>query len=131
MVLDTNIIVSMMLKKHSTSGAEVQLCLLGELVPVMNKHILQEYSEVLSRPKFMFPQDIVRGVLAGLVENADFIEAESVSVDFVDASDKIFYEVALTYRKQAETFLVTGNLRHFPNEDFIVSPREMLNLLRA
>ena len=32
-------------------------------------------------------------------------------------------------RKEEDAFLVTGNIRHFPNKTFIVTPREMLNII--
>ncbi len=32
-------------------------------------------------------------------------------------------------RREAEAYLVTGNLRHFPMRTYIVTPREMLDIL--
>ncbi len=32
-------------------------------------------------------------------------------------------------RKREEAFLVTGNIKHFPAEPYIVTPREMLAIL--
>jgi len=42
--------------------------------------------------------------------------------------DLPFYEVVLEKRDD-DAYLVTGNLRHFPREPFIVTAREMLELL--
>jgi len=39
-----------------------------------------------------------------------------------------FYEVVLDKREDG-AYLVTGNLKHFPRESFIVTAREMLELL--
>ena len=47
-----------------------------------------------------------------------------------DADDAVFYATALASRAAGNaTYLVTGNLRHFPQEDFIVSPRAMLDII--
>jgi hypothetical protein len=42
--------------------------------------------------------------------------------------DVPFYEVVLEKRTE-DAFLVTGNIKHFPNDPFIVTPRELLNIL--
>ncbi|MCX4339092.1 MAG: hypothetical protein OSJ72_05555 [Lachnospiraceae bacterium] len=45
-----------------------------------------------------------------------------------DMKDLPFYEVVLEKRDD-EAYLVTGNIKHFPHEPFIVTPRELLDLL--
>ena len=45
-----------------------------------------------------------------------------------DMKDLPFYEVVLEKRNDGAV-LVTGKLKHFPAEPFIVTPREMLDLL--
>ncbi len=129
--LDTNIIVSTMLKKNSISGSIVDFCLNGILIPILDENILNEYREVLSRPKFNFTEDIIEDFLSGLSSRAVFVKAATLDLHFTDDSDRKFYEVAMEHRKVAETFLVTGNLRHFPNESFIVSPRRMMDIVLA
>ena len=32
-------------------------------------------------------------------------------------------------KKENMTYLVTGNLKHFPSEPFIVTPRQLINIL--
>ncbi len=32
-------------------------------------------------------------------------------------------------RRSEEAYLVTGNLKHFPSKTFVVTPREMLDIL--
>ncbi len=53
-VVDTNVIVSALLKRTSTPGKVVQYILAGIVVPVFSKEILSEYKEVLFRKKFNF-----------------------------------------------------------------------------
>ncbi|MBR5499650.1 MAG: hypothetical protein IKV75_05775, partial [Bacteroidales bacterium] len=46
---------------------------------------------------------------------------------FPDPKDIVFYEVALSVE---DSFLVTGNLKHFPKKPFVVTPAEMLQIIR-
>ena len=32
-------------------------------------------------------------------------------------------------RRSADAYLVTGNIKHFPTEPFIVTPRQMLDII--
>lgn len=57
------------------------------------------------------------------------INLEECEVDFPDPKDKMFYEVATEKLKNAETWLVTGNTRHFPKEGFVITSRQMINIL--
>jgi hypothetical protein len=43
--------------------------------------------------------------------------------------DRVFYEIVMEARNQKDTWLVTGNMKHFPQEPFIVTPREMLDII--
>ena len=44
-----------------------------------------------------------------------------------DMKDLPFYEVVLEKRSD-DAYLVTGNIKHFPQEPFIVTPRELLDI---
>lgn len=45
-----------------------------------------------------------------------------------DMDDVVFYEVVMEKRLYG-AYLITGNIRHFPKLDFIVTPAEMLAIL--
>ena len=47
---------------------------------------------------------------------------------FIDEDDIIFYEVAMEKRED-NAYLVTGNMKHYPIRDFIVTPAEMVAIL--
>ncbi len=53
-VIDTNVLVSAVLKSHSVPGSIVELAFDGPIIPILNEAIEKEYREVLSRPKFLF-----------------------------------------------------------------------------
>ncbi len=47
---------------------------------------------------------------------------------FPDPKDVVFYEVALS---KDDAYLVTGNKKHFPQKPIVVTPAEMLEILKA
>ena len=128
-VIDTNVLVSAMLKWNSVPGNVMELVFDGPIIPVYNTEILKEYREVLSRPKFHLTKEIVDDVLENLEHRGISIEAETLDIVLPDPKDRVFYEVVLEERKTEEAYLVTGNIKHFPVETFIVTPRKMLDIV--
>lgn len=101
----------------------------GPIIPVYNPEILKEYREVLSRPKFHLTQEIIDDVLENLENRGISVKSETLDIVFPDPKDRVFYEVVLEERKEEEAYLVTGNIKHFPVETFIVTPRKMLDIV--
>ncbi len=130
-VIDTNVLVSAALRMESVPGSIIELIIAGVVVPVINDEIVTEYREVLSRPKFRFPDDLVEDLVSGIRKRAVAVNAETLDTDLPDPKDRVFYEVTMEGRKTEETYLVTGNLKHFPVKPFVVSPREMLDIIVA
>ena len=128
-VIDTNVLVSAVLKSHSVPGSIVELAFDGPIIPILNEAIEKEYREVLSRPKFHLPEDLIEGIMSTFHKRAIYVDAEHLDVELPDPTDLVFYEVVMEERKEEEAFLVTGNIRHFPNRPFIVTPREMLDII--
>ena len=46
----------------------------------------------------------------------------------IDMDDLIFYEVAMEKRDD-DAYLVTGNQKHYPLRNFIVTPAEMMAII--
>ena len=128
-VIDTNVIVSAMLKWNSVPGNVMELVFSGPIIPVYNSEILKEYREVLLRPKFHLTEEIVNDVLENIENRGINVEAEILDIILPDPKDRVFYEVVLEERKTEEAYLVTGNIKHFPIESYIVTPREMLTII--
>ena len=129
--LDTNVLVSAQLKPQSIPGAIVRAAQVGVVVPVINDDILGEYCDVLFRRKFHLGQRAA-AFLRKLFDISVSIQPAALpaGVHMPDADDAVFYATALASRAAGyATYLVTGNLRHFPQEDFIVSPRAMLDII--
>lgn len=128
-VIDTNVLVSAALKWHSVPGSIVELVFEGYIIPVLNQEIIDEYRTVLSRPKFHLTNDIVEEIINSFNAVGLYVDATSLDIDFTDPKDKVFYEVVMEERKKEESYLVTGNTRHFPVQPFIVTPRQMLDII--
>ena len=129
-VIDTNVLVSALLKWDSIPGQVVQQTYAHEIIPVFNDSILQEYEEVLSRAKFHFPKETVDFLLSRLKTIGESLTTvESLVGNFPDPKDVVFFEVAMEKNKTDDAFLVTGNLKHFPKHPKVVTPAEMLRIL--
>ena len=129
-VIDTNVIVSALLKWNSVPGVVLQAVFNGFVVPVYNDEILNEYRNVLNRPKFGFSSELISETISqmeslGVMENA----LETVAEAMPDPKDIVSYSIALSHGKTAETHLVTGNVKHFPANPIVVTPRQMLDIL--
>lgn len=48
--------------------------------------------------------------------------------EILDMDDLVFYEVVIEKRED-DAYLITGNIRHFPERDFIVTPAEMMAII--
>lgn len=130
-VIDTNVVISSMLKHSSLPGQVMDLAVAGKIVPLLNDEILAEYKDVLSRNNFGFDESIINDLLDLLKETGIFLERTDTEEDFPDPDDAVFYEIVMTARRVTDAYLVTGNIKHFPVKPFVVTPREMLDIVLA
>ncbi|MBQ6178139.1 MAG: PIN domain-containing protein [Bacteroidales bacterium] len=93
---------------------------------MFNEEILAEYKDVLNRPKFKFPSSLVKAVLDAITSIGLYMDRTESGELFPDPKDAVFYEVALS---KEDSFLVTGNIKHFPKSPIVVTPAEMLEIL--
>ena len=128
-VVDTNVIVSALLRPQSNPALTISLILNGDCRLCLSDEIFTEYEEVLAREKFKrLDRPRVKELLFTLKRRALWVTPK-VSIDNVakDPADKVFLECAL----EAEAdFLITGNIHHFPVKNFhntlIVTPSEFM-----
>ncbi len=128
-VIDTNVLVSALLRGSSVPGIILREALTGRIIPLLNDGILEEYRDVLTRRKFRFDRSAVEVLISGIIKRGVFVDAEPVEETVIDPDDAIFYEVVMERRSEGEAYLITGNIKHFPVKHFIVTPREMLEIL--
>lgn len=128
-VIDTNVLVSAMLKWESVPGSIINLAFEGIIVPLVNSRILNEYRIVLSRSKFGLPKEIVDNILKTMELRGLNIDESPLDIELPDPDDKVFFEVVMEERKTEDAYLVTGNIKHFPVKPFVVTPRQMLDII--
>jgi putative PIN family toxin of toxin-antitoxin system len=129
-VLDTNVLVSALLRQGGIPDQVVGLVLAGRCKLIVDSRIMAEYQAVLRRPEFGFPVAEVDAFLA-LVERAEWVVADPVNLALPDETDRPFLEAAVAGGADA---LVTGNPRHFqvPGTRLdlaVLTPRGLLDRL--
>ena len=127
-VIDTNVFVSALITKNPASPTRRVYDFIdnGEIVPLYNDEIIAEYKEVLSRPKFKLNQDLTAALLSLIVENGISSDRFAYSGTMIDEKDRVFYEISLSVE---DSFLVTGNLKHFPVTPQVITPHQLVELL--
>lgn len=99
----------------------------NKLIPLYNDEIIEEYKEVLSRKKFPFSEELINSVIQTILTDGLYVDRTTAIEElFPDPKDIVFYEVSLS---KEGSFLVTGNLKHFPQKSFVVTPAGMVELL--
>ena len=121
-VLDTNVLVSSIISQ-GPPAAIADLAAEGKIIPVYNDLILQEYWDVLSRKKFAFDNLRINRLIDDIVRSGIAVERGSPSKKrIIDEDDRIFYDTAVS----SQAYLITGNVKHFPRDSFILSPAQFL-----
>jgi putative PIN family toxin of toxin-antitoxin system len=110
-VLDTNILISGLLRPHSKPAAILRLVAAGALRVAYDERILAEYREVLARPKFSFSSDQIQSFLDQIEAEGEVVVALPLKSALPDPDDTPFLEVAVAASADA---LITGNTRHYP-----------------
>jgi len=127
-VIDTNVFVSALFTRNPISATTKILNAMadGQIIPLYDEQIIAEYQSVLSRDKFHITPIERKKLFDYIREFGIYVERTSVDTLFVDESDRVFYEVALS---EEDSFLVTGNLKHFPADTRVVTPAQMLQII--
>ena len=127
-VIDTNVLVSALITKNpeTATAKVVRLLLEQDFVPMYDADIITEYEDVLHRSKFPILKETADALISYIVENG--IEASRVSFteSMPDEDDRVFYEVSLS---QENSFLVTGNLKHYPTSPRVITPAQFLEII--
>jgi len=131
-VLDTNVVVSGLLRRHASPPVQILDAVAAGLVRlVLDERILAEYAEVLVRPRLGLDPPSVARYLRTIQSDADAIVADALDLELSDPADCKFLEVAAS---GATDYLVTGNGRHFrpirgTHHLAIMTPREFVAVL--
>ena len=130
-VLDTNIIVS------SALGGALVLVLekwdQGKFTVVVTSDILDEYFQVINRPKFKLKQETIDKITRYLYQFPEFVvPEEQIRVIQADPKDDKFLEAAVAGKVD---FIVSGDNHLLELKDFrnipIISGREFIEFLKS
>jgi putative PIN family toxin of toxin-antitoxin system len=124
-VLDTNVLVSGLLSAKGPPGRLIDAVLARRLQIALDDRILEDYKEVLARPKFHFNPSGVAALWQVLPFQRHLVAMPVDGLQASDPTDTKFLEVAAATESK---ILVTGNPRHYPKkttgEVQIISPSE-------
>jgi uncharacterized protein len=126
-VLDTNVIVSALLRSGGLPEAVFNLAMGGEIQSYVSEPILAEYEDVLRRPRLAIHPDKVTVALARISAVAKLVQPTVRVTAALDPDDQVFLECA---EAASAHYLVTGNRRHFPErwkETWVVTPRQFMD----
>lgn len=120
LVLDTNVIISAFISPDGKSSHILKMVLGRKAELCYNSAILNEYESVMQRPKFSDKINIenIRRFIDVLKNIGIPFNPIPSSIKLLDESDRVFYDTA----KGSDSFLISGNIKHYPKETFIILP---------
>lgn len=130
-VIDTNVIVASLLTKHHDSATVrvMDAVFSGKVIPLLNDEIVAEYRDVLHRKRLgLNPEkcDFIISLISDLGMTLDRISTDTT---MKDEKDRVFYEIALAGLNMGTSKLVTGNIKHYPQVDFVVTPAQFCEIM--
>ena len=126
-VIDTNVLVSALITKNpeAATAKVVRLLLEQEFVPLYDADIIAEYEDVLHRSKFPILKETAEALISFIIETGIESSRVNCAESMPDEDDRVFYEVSLS---QEDSFLVTGNLKHYPSSPRVITPAQFLEV---
>ena len=124
-VIDSNVLVSGLISSKGNPAQIINALKANQFNIFYNAEIMAEYEEVLNRERFGFKKDDINELLNLIAEMGTPILAEKSTFPFADADDRIFYDVAIA----SGAYVITGNTDDFPNEPFIIKPKDFMDML--
>ena len=113
-VIDPNVLVSALWTPSGKASYIVGQVLAGHLSICHDSRIIEEYREVLSRPKFKFSKWQINFLLDTMIKDGISVVPSPISdVILIDEDDRAFLEVA----RFCHAYLITGNPKHYPDGD--------------
>jgi putative PIN family toxin of toxin-antitoxin system len=130
-IFDTHVIVSAALFEKSLPALVLSLGLEEKVRFFVFPALLNEYETVLKRPRFKLEHQETADLIEKIKRKAVMVTpTRELEILKEDETDNRSLECAA---KAKVDFVITGNKKHFPFEDFkgtkIVTPREFINHL--
>ena len=128
-VFDTNIVVSAMLSPSGTAADGLRLALNRYIQFCASEVIFEEYEEVLRRPKFRRPPQVVSALMKAVRAVAELVKPTATLTVSADDADNRFLECAEAAKAD---YIVTGNIQHFPaawGRTRVITARQLVELV--
>ena len=97
----------------------------GIFTPVYSDDILSEYEEVLGRGHFKLDPSAISILIQRIKEIGEAVSPIDSEEDFLDPDDKVFFCTALA----GDAKLVTGNIKHYPPAELVVTPAQFCEIV--
>ena len=125
-VIDTNVLVSSFISKNPNSPTVriIKAIIEGIFTPVYSDDILSEYEEVLGRGRFKLDPAAISILIQRIKEIGEAVSPIDSEEDFPDPDDKVFFCTALA----GDAKLVTGNIKHYPPAELVVTPAQFCEI---
>lgn len=134
-VLDTNLFVSGLKNKQTPPGQILELWRKKQFDVITSPQLLAEIHEVLMRPAILSflkqTPEVVDKFIKLLIQRT-YITEGKLKLDVLKNDPDDNMVLATAVEGQA-AYLITGNTKHFPSEDYkgikIVTPQEFISIL--
>lgn len=129
-VLDTNVLVSALLNPLGPPARVLQLLRSSENLTLLTSNpVIQEYREVLPRPRFGIDEMEVDELLSFLDRIGEWMTPPSLEITIPDPDDLPFLELAVA---GGATALITGNMKDFGKQfqQIVMSPVQFLGFFK-
>lgn len=129
LVLDTNVLISAVLKPEGLERSVVLLALTKPARWYVSDPIMKEYAAVLARPELKIRKGLRLQFLQLIKNHANVVIPAHLPQLTLDPADNIFLECADAARAD---YLITGNQRHFPGfwkKTKIINSRDFLSVV--
>jgi putative PIN family toxin of toxin-antitoxin system len=127
-IIDTNVIVSALIQKNYPFLIIDQLFLENKIKICLSRELMQEYFDVLSRPKFQKFPDFVNNAELILTEIGIRAETFQPKIKLEILSDKNDNKILELADESNADFIITGNTNDFTISNYkktkILTPRE-------
>lgn len=125
-VIDTNVVISSNIVKNGNPAEVMKLFYLRKIQVFYSTEILAEYKRVLAYEKLKFPTEIQIAIVNAIEIGGVLIKPTVSTFPMADETDRIFYDTA----KASNSILITGNIKHYPTESFIMLPSDFISKIK-
>lgn len=129
LVLDTNVVVSAVLKPEGLERTVVLMALTKPARWYVSDPIAKEYAAVLARPELKIRKGLRLQFLQLIRNHAHVVIPARLPQLTADRADNVFLECADAARAD---YLITGNQRHFPKfwkKTKVINSRDFLSVV--